>query len=97
MNNTFLMGIVNCPGEHFNRCRCLTRRLRKTRTEPCQTSSFHEFHREVWQALMFPNIVQLDNVRMLQPSDGSRFSAKPQYMLGPCAENHLQSDRLPVG
>src|SRR5438445_9894818 len=89
------MGGVDGAGERFHQVGSRGCRHRVANQITRQAASFHEFQRKEWSALVFPDLIDLHDVRMLQASQRLRFAAKSVELLWiqmRSTLNHLEGD-----
>ena len=95
VDDVLLVGEVHRPGQRFHQFGRRARRLRMPIDERVERAAVHEFEREVRQPVVLADLVDLDDVRVLQPGDGPGFLIEAGELLRagvPAGENHLEGD-----
>ena len=87
--------VVHGLGDLLHQADGLARRPRRAVERLGQTAPLDVFHREERPAAALANLVDLDDVRVLQPRDRRRLDTEPPQRLGlgeAPTDNHLQGD-----
>src|SRR5262249_54534516 len=95
MHNATLMGIVHGASELQDKLSARQRRLRIAAEKLRKASRVGKFQREVRQAILLADFVNLHDIRMLQARDGLGLALKAGAVFGPgmpASQDHLQRD-----
>ncbi len=100
MDDALRVREVDGAGELFDEVGGDGGRLRLAGDAPGETAALDEFQREIRQAVVFADLVNLHDVRVAQPGDGAGLAVEARQLrlvsVG-AGENHLERDQAVEG